>query len=166
VADDRHRGEHGPTTAELTLEGHHPSASGSNDAVVRGHVRERTTRPPTSDRAVDEVGSQRDRRIGIDTPTRGARRWSRDDEHVGARYESMERGEGAGIAEIEHDTALAPQPQRARRQRPEPIATGRLDLDHLSAEVGEDHRRHATHRAAGQVDDAQAFEDVRHGARR
>jgi hypothetical protein len=66
--------------------------------------------------------------------------------------------------QVEHDAALSPQPQRAGRERPEPVTAGRLDLDHLGAEVGEHHRRHAARGPAGEVDDAEALEHVgRHG---
>ena len=64
--------------------------------------------------------------------------------------------------EVEDRAALAPQPQRRRRRGPEPVPARRLDLDHVRAKVGQDHRGHATDRSCRDVDDAEPLEDGGH----
>ena len=46
-----------------------------------------------------------------------------------AAHEGVEVGQAVGRAQVGGHAALAAQPQRRRRQRPEAVAAGRLDLD-------------------------------------
>ena len=80
------------------------------------------------------------------------------DEHVGVADEVAQRRAVGVVVDVEHDAALATRPERIRGVLPDLGATGRLDLDDVGAEVGEqlaDLRADAMRR---QVDDAQTRE--------
>ena len=62
------------------------------------------------------------------------------------------------LGEVEHDTALAAVEQREERgahapEAPGLVAAGRLDLDHLGAELREDHAAGRPHHHVGHLDD-------------
>ena len=69
----------------------------------------------------------------------------------------------SGFDEVEHDAALAAVEQREERgshaaERAGLVARGRLDLDHLGAELGEDHAASRAHHHVGHLDDPHALE--------
>ena len=94
------------------------------------------------DRGIDRAAVRR----GDAQLARGGRRQVVDD-HVGARGQPQEHLLALVGREVEADALLrmAVGDQRAARpaahQRPRRVPRGRLDLDHLGAEVGEDMRR-------------------------
>src|SRR6185503_169396 len=62
--------------------------------------------------------------------------------------------------DVEEDRAHARMAERPRL--PDHVAVGRLDLDHVGAEVGEDLRRVRPHHDRGEVEDADAGERPGH----
>ena len=137
-------------------------------------VRVRSTLPERADRGVDERGIER-AQILVAEPDRAERaRLERLHEHVGAARELAQPRAVGLVVEVEYDAALADgvdgPVQRAvelalaavheRRMAPRGVATGRLDLDHLGAHVGEQPAGNLAV-AGGEVEHANAREGLR-----
>jgi hypothetical protein len=85
------------------------------------------------------------------------------EEHIGAFQQPVHGLAILGLGEVEHDAALAAVEQRKERgshaaERAGLVARGRLDLDHLGAELGEDHAAGWAHHHVGHLDDPHALE--------
>ncbi len=103
------------------------------------------------------------------------------DEHVGAPQEAPQHGRAVGCLEVEPDRALVavdrevvrggpgivrPGQSRAdpwRAPRPRPVPVGRLDLDHVGPEVGEEHRAEGSREDRRAVGDADPGQGSGHG---
>ena len=151
-----------PPAPELPLEGQHPAAARRDDALVAGVLSVGAPRPPTADRAVHQRGTKRQGLLRVHAPALRAAGWPRDDQHVGAFDQWPQRVTPLGSRKVQHRAALAPQPQGAGGQAPETVASGRLDLDHVGSEVGQDHGREAAGRTRTQVQDADSIEHLCH----
>ena len=82
-------------------------------------------------------------------------------EHVGGGEQPMHGLAVFGLGEIEHDAALAAVEQREEGGAHAAEAAGlvagrRLDLDHLGAELRQDHAAGRTHHHVGHLDDPHA----------
>ena len=83
-------------------------------------------------------------------------------EHIGAFEQPVHGVAVFGLGKIEHDAALAAVEQREERgshaaERAGLVAGGRLDLDHLGAELRQDHAAGRTHHHVGHLDDPHAL---------
>ncbi len=120
-----------------------------DDQVVAGQYPAPVRRTEAADRGVDDprVGGRDGVVVEAEArETAGAEVLHHD---VGAAGELLGERDVAGVLEVEGDGALvAVDPEVVRRDavahgrlpRPGVVAGGRLDLDHLGAEVGEQHR--------------------------
>jgi hypothetical protein len=85
-------------------------------------------------------------------------------DHVGGRHEFEREAHAVGLLEIDRDVALA---ALATHERPDEtaahaVAARGLDLDHVGAEVGQDHRTERARQVLAEVDNANAFEGTGH----
>ena len=84
-------------------------------------------------------------------------------EHVGGFEQAVHGLAVFRLGEIEHDAALAAIEQREERgthaaEAAGLVARGRLDLDHLGAELREDHAAGRTHHHMSHLDDPYALQ--------
>ncbi len=82
-------------------------------------------------------------------------------EHLGALQQPVHGVAILRLLEIQHDAALAAVEQRKERrphaaEGPGLVAGGRFDLDHLRAQLREDHAAGRAHDHVGHLDDAHA----------
>ena len=132
---------------------------GAVDAHEAGHPARDEVEPPARgvgaglaearDGAVDEPRVDGAHRVVADAdPGRGSRLEVLD-QHVSGGREPLEEGEVLGVLEVEGDGALVAVPEHERRAlalderrgAPHVVAGGGpLDLDHVRAVVGQDHR--------------------------
>ncbi len=110
---------------------------------------------------VDERAVRRRQRRVVDAQRRRAALRLVDDDHVRRGGEQREARAAAVAREVEHRGALAAVQRLEREARAKRIAARRLDLDHVGAVIGEEHRRVRARDAGRRVDDAHAVEDAR-----
>src|SRR5262249_7174498 len=84
-------------------------------------------------------------------------------EHVGAGEQPVHRVAILSLGEVEHDAALAAVEQREERdphaaERAGLVAGRRFDLDHLGAELRQDHAAGRPHHHVGHLDDPHALQ--------
>ena len=84
------------------------------------------------------------------------------DDHVGGLDQGEQPVAFDLAVEVQFDRALATQPHWRVGQETEGVTAGALDLDHVGAEVSEDHRGDAADRPVGQVDHANVAERTGH----
>ena len=151
-------------------------AAGRLDAMrsVAGAMRERPVLPPGRDRGVDQRGVQRAHVLVAQPERCEVARRVRLDQHVAARDQRAQATAISLVLEINGDAALAEGDRRPvervalpvgglveGRARAAGVAAGRLDRDHLGAEV----RQHPPGERAlhgREVDDADAVEGAGH----
>ena len=146
-------------------EGEHATHAGGDDRLVAGVGGVGALRAKAGDGAVDERGIACGELLVAGAERFGLARTRARDDHISAFGEA---GEGVAVrfgGEVEHGAALAPQPHGRVGQAAPRIAAGTLDLDDLSAEVGEGHRGHAADRPFAEVEDEDVVEKCGHGRR-
>jgi hypothetical protein len=151
---------------------HHPG--GRLDGQVEAALP--AARPVLSerrDRAVDQRGLARTEPVPAQPEALHHAGSAVLDEDVGLEHERARRVAGRRVLEVERDRALAAIDRRevlgvAVRDRwplPHRVALGRLDLDDLGAEVGEQHAAERPGRHLAELDDAHALERAKGGGR-
>ena len=147
----------------------HQAAHRLREEVVAGQ-RARLVRPGPErrHRARHQARVGRAQRLAVQAPARHQPRPEGLDQHVGARGQPARQLEVARVAEVERERALvavepevvgrlALAPRRAPRARVV-AAVGALDLDHVGAEVAEQHRRERPGEHAREVGHEDAVE--------
>ena len=86
------------------------------------------------------------------------------DHAVRVRGEPPHRVAAGLRPEVEHRAALSALPDAVARLHPKGITAGRLDLGDQRAVVGEEHRRHGSGNAPGEVENTQTVENAWHPA--
>ena len=176
--------------ATPTLVGSPPSASdapvidisplgGLDDEVVAGPVGGRAVRPVARDGQVDEPRVERVAASSSSKPSRANPPTRKFSTRTSPRSSSRRRTATAvGLLEVEPDAALVPVDRQVvgrgpglagRRGRADPrrapaarrVAVGRLDLDDVGAEVGQQHRAVRPGQDRRAIDDAQAGQRAR-----
>jgi hypothetical protein len=154
----------------------HPQHSGHalRHDVEPGPGRVRPGLPEGADRAVKDVGPQRLHVVVGQAEPGGDAGPERLHDQVGLAGQLQRECPAPGILHVEGDGPLAPvgldeRPGLTafvkRTEIPGIVAGHGLDLDHVRAEVGENHRRVRPGEEPGQVEDAEAGERQRRAAR-
>ena len=108
--------------------------------------------------AVDEVGIDRPQRLVVETQLAGGGHPQVVVHHVGPRHQGLEGGTGGRRLEVERHATLAP---LAGGEDPlhvaHLVARGRLHLDHVGSEVGQQHGAEGPGEEVPQIEDAQAL---------
>ncbi len=154
----------------------HQPGRGLDHEVVARSGRGRSVAPVAADRQVDQPGMRVAQPCLVD-PEPGEGPWPKVlHEDVGVVEQPAQDGAAVGCPQVEPDRALVaidgqevggrPRPigrvtDPRRTPRPGRVAVGRLDLDHVGAEVGQEHRRVRTGEDRRRVDDAQATQRSR-----
>ena len=153
----------------------HQPRDGLDHEVVAGQVASAGSAAEAADRGVDDAGVVGADAVVVEPEPRQAPRLEVLDEDVGPPGELAGRRPVVVVLEVQRHRALvAVDPEVVRRDavahrrapRPGVVAAGRLDLDHLGAEVGEEHRRVGAGEDPGEVGDEEPGErtgPVRHG---
>ena len=173
AADEVDDGRAGLQRAPVRLAGDaHQAAHGLEQEVVARHAARLLAAPERGDRAGDEAGVDAPDRVAVEVPRRHQPGPERLDQHVRALGQRARQLAVAGVGEVEHDRALvAIEPEEVRADPVAPrrppgagvVARARpLDLDHVGAEVAEQHRRVRAREDAREVGDDQAFQRSAH----
>jgi hypothetical protein len=135
----------------VRLAGHaHEPAHGLQEEVVAGHPGGGLAGPERGHRARDEARVGRTQRLPVDAPRRHQAGPEGLQQHVGALAQRPRETAVALVGEVERHRALvAVQPQEVRALAVAPRRSPRagvvaavraLDLDHIRAEIAEQHR--------------------------
>jgi hypothetical protein len=152
AADEVDDGGAGLERAAVLLAGHaHQPAQRLREEVVAGQRAGLLAGAERGHRARHEPGVRLPQRLAVEPPARHQPGPERLDQHVGPRGEPARELDVAGIAEVERERALVAVESEvvgrlAVAIRRTPVArvvaaVGALDLDHVRAEVAEQHRR-------------------------
>ena len=145
----------------------HDAGHRLDDVVVGGAVGVRAVEPVAGERDADDLRINLTQHVVGETELPDRARPEIGDERVGARDDPMEIGAAGGGGEIERDALLAAveareigvvRPDAMRADVARDVAFGRLDLDHLGAEIGEHQAAIRPGQHVADLDDANAGE--------
>ena len=137
-AAGRHRRKYRAITVGLPLQIEHAACLGRNDPLVSFDPRERTLLSKTRNGAVDEPRVALRQRVVRESPVSHVSGAGRLYEHISCTDELDRVRAAFRRAEIQRDALLPAIPRNPGGLKAERIAAGRLDLDHVGAEVGHD----------------------------